>query len=139
MILIGIDTGVRTGYAISVDGEFMTIETTKIHRALQYVLSLSYENEIFVRVEDARKRRWYGTSGKEKLQGAGSIKREASIGEDFLKDNKIPHEMVAPKNNKTKISEEVFKRITKWDGRTSEHSRDAAMLIFGYKMNNIRK
>jgi hypothetical protein len=139
MILIGIDTGVRTGYAISVDGEFTTIETTKIHRALQYVLSLSYDNEIFVRVEDARKRRWYGTSGKEKLQGAGSIKRDASIWEDFLKDNKIPHEMVAPKNNKTKLSEEVFKRITKWDGRTSEHSRDAAMLIFGYKMNNIHK
>ena len=90
---------------------------------------------MFVRIEDARQRRWLGNKGREALQGAGSIKRDATIWEDFLTDKKIPFEMVAPSRNSTKLSAEVFKRLTGWQGRTSEHSRDAAMLVF--KMTKI--
>lgn len=39
--------------------------------------------------------------------------------------------MVAPKRNVTKLTHESFVAITKWKGRTNEHKRDAAMLVFG--------
>ena len=75
-------------------------------------------------------------------QGQGGIAGGGSIGgsrdatrEDFLTDKKIPFEMVAPSRNSTKLSAEVFKRLTGWQGRTSEHSRDAAMLVFGLNAN----
>jgi hypothetical protein len=134
MTFIGIDTGKHTGIAVYNDG-FLSIETTLIHKAMEAVLSLHASGDVFVRIEDARQRRWLGNKGREALQGAGSIKRDATIWEDFLTDKKIPFEMVAPSRNSTKLSAEVFKRLTGWQGRTSEHSRDAAMLVF--KMTKI--
>ena len=64
-------------------------------------------------------------------QGAGSVKRDSQIWEDFLSDNGIRFEMRAPKNNTTKLSADVFKALTKWPKRTNSHERDAAMLVFG--------
>ena len=84
-----------------------------------------------VRLEDARKRKWFGDSGRERLQGAGSVKRDCVIWEEFLNDRKIPYMLIAPKNNSTKLSAESFKKITGYSGRTNEHTRDAAMLVFG--------
>jgi hypothetical protein len=93
----------------------------------------TFKEKIFVRFEDARLRKWFGNAGREKLQGAGSIKRDCVIWNDFLTRKQIPFEAVAPKNNKTKLSSKAFKEITKYEGKTSEHSRDAAMLVFGIK------
>ena len=135
-LIIGIDTGVKTGFAIwdKTRRCLDRVETMKIHEAMNTVRALSMfeDTVLLVRVEDARQRKWFGKAGKEQLQGAGSIKRDATIWEDFLKDYEIPFEMVAPKNNKTKLTDEAFKKLTKWDKRTSVHSRDAAMLVFGY-------
>lgn len=136
-IVIGIDVGTKTGYAVwNKDTKgFEEILTLKIHQALDSVLEyhMTYGERLFVRFEDARLRKWFGNSGREKLQGAGSIKRDSVIWEDFLKDNLINYEAVAPKNNSTKLSKEQFEKITKYKGRTSEHARDAAMLVFKYK------
>lgn len=63
--------------------------------------------------------------------GAGSIKRDAKIWQDFLEDGKYNFEMVAPKNNTTKLRADVFSKMTNWKDKTNEHSRDAAMLVFG--------
>ena len=69
---------------------------------------------------------------RKKLQGVGSVKRDATIWEDFLKDLGVKFEMVAPKRNVTKLTQETFKRYTGWSSKTNEHGRDAAMLIYGY-------
>ena len=37
-----------------------------------------------------------------------------------------------PKRNITKMSQEYFKQLTGWKKQTNEHSRDAAMLVFGF-------
>lgn len=92
--------------------------------------------EVFVRVEDARKRKWVPWQENEKAErgkreGAGSVKRDAIIWEDYLEELGVDYEMVAPKDNKTKLTAEAFKAVTKHDGITSEHARDAAMLVFG--------
>lgn len=129
--VIGIDSGLNTGFAIW-DRQDKTLEcfSLMIHQAFELILK--YRPECFVRVEDARLRK-YITGGREKLQGAGSIKRDAKIWEDFLIDKNIPFEMVSPKNNRTKLDEVKFKRITGFKGRTNQHARDAAMLVYNFK------
>lgn len=135
-IVIGIDSGVNTGLAVwdAAEKALIDVKTVKIHKAMEIVLTTHELNpdKVFVRVEDARKRKWFGKAGREQLQGAGSIKRDAAIWEDFLTDHKIPFEMVAPKNNKTKVNADHFKRLTGWKERTNEHARDAAFLCFGF-------
>ncbi|HLX92058.1 MAG TPA: hypothetical protein VKR32_10270 [Puia sp.] len=135
--LIGIDCGVNTGMAAweRSSKRFAFINTMMIHEALlsvKILASSDYQGKIFIRVEDARKRKWFGDSGREQLQGAGSVKRDAKIWEDFLTDLKIPFEMVEPKNNKTKLTAPLFAKMTGYQERTSEHGRDAAMLVYGF-------
>ncbi|MBQ7774519.1 MAG: hypothetical protein IJ379_01230 [Lachnospiraceae bacterium] len=113
----------------------------KIHKAMEVVKSykeIASENntKLVVRVEDPRQRTWYEQMSREKerakLQGVGSVKRDASIWDDFLKDLGVEYEMVAPKRNVTKLTSERFKAITGWVKSTNEHNRDAAMLVFGF-------
>jgi len=132
--IIGIDTGVKTGFAVwnSKNKKLDKVETTNIHRViLDIARSRANYIDMLIRIEDARLRKWV-QGGREKLQGVGSVKRDAKIFEDMCKELGIDYELVPPKNNKTKLSAAAFKAITKWEGRTSEHSRDAAMLVFGY-------
>ena len=139
MIYIGIDTGVHTGIAVwdSEKGKFVYLDTLKIHEALNIVSSYAYKDiPLCVRFEDARQRKWIPfaknvTGELGRAQGAGYVKAHCQIWEDFLRDKDIPFEMIAPRRNMTKLSAEQFGRITGYKGRTSEHSRDAAMLVYG--------
>lgn len=134
MICIGIDPGTHTGMAVwdSKEGKFLSLETLPIHRAMVEVMNLRIGREILVVFEDARQRKWYGKGNTNaKLQGAGSVKRDCSIWEDFCKDYGIPFRAIPPVKGATKITPEYFKLISHYQGRTSEHSRDAAMLVIG--------
>lgn len=132
---IGIDPGVNTGFSVwdRQTRKLLRVETRYIHEAMyeltQYKVSTL--NDIFVRVEDARLRTWYGNSGREKLQGAGSVKRDSTIWDDFLKALGVAYEMVHPGRNITSTKQEQFNRLTGWTGKSSEHARAAAMLVFG--------
>lgn len=134
MIFIGIDTGVHTGFAVwdSDTKELVEISTLTITQAMQRVTELRVIlRHVKLYIEDARKRTWFGKAGREKLQGAGSVKRDCSIWEDWCKEQGIECVMVAPKHNRTKLSAAQFRVLTKWTGRTTSHSRDAAMMVFG--------
>lgn len=134
MICIGIDPGTRTGMAVwdSKERKFLSLETLPIHRAMVEVMNLRIGRDIQVVFEDARQRKWYGKGNTNaKLQGAGSVKRDCSIWEDFCKDYGIPFRAIPPVKGATKITPEYFKLISHYQGRTSEHSRDAAMLVIG--------
>lgn len=144
MIYIGIDTGVNTGIAIwdTHKQSFELVTSMPIHRAMDEVkkwkeVAAEKKTDIKVRVEDPRVRKWYGNyidreEERRKLQGVGSVKRDAGIWEAFLDDLDVYYEMVPPKNIKTKLSSSQFFNLTGWKKRTNEHSRDAAMLVFGY-------
>jgi hypothetical protein len=126
---IGIDCGVKTGVCVYdiTSNSIKEIGTYKIHRAMELVLSLKDYIEVVI-VEDARLRKWFGNNSKQKVQGAGSIKRDAVIWEDFLKDYKINYKMVHPIKGGTKISEHLFNQISGYEKRTSNHARDAYFL-----------
>jgi hypothetical protein len=134
-LIIGIDPGTQTGVAVwdRKDQKFRAIHTLSIHRALQFVTSLNatHPGEVFVRFEDARKRKFFrGENMDKKQQGAGSIKRDCSIWEDFLTDNHIPFDNPAAAKMKTKYKADMFQKLTGWKHITSSHARDAAMLVF---------
>ena len=135
MKLIGIDTGTHTGVAIyeTISKRIERLETLPIHKAMALVLATALENpnNTHVYFEDARLRKWFGRSGREQLQGAGSVKRDCAIWEDYLTDYKIPFTPIAPKNNTTKLTADYFAKVTGWNARSSGHARDAAMLVFG--------
>ena len=134
--IVGIDPGVKTGLAIwhRIKAELVAVETLPILKALGRVSELiAAEGKIELVFEDARQRKYFGSSGREKLQGAGSIKRDCSIWQEFCEMHGIPFTAIRPQAGSTKWKADRFKRVTKWEGRTSEHSRDAALLVFGSK------
>lgn len=131
MILIGIDPGTHTGYAVwdTHKRSLLRVETMVISRALQAVSEHQFD-VCRVIVEDARLRKWLGTKARESLQGAGSIKRDCSIWQEALEDMDMAHVFRGPAKGLTKLDAERFRRLTGWQGRTSSHARDAAMLIW---------
>lgn len=135
MIHIGIDPGTRTGLAAWDDREkrFLEISTLMIHEAMERVKAyLPAPEGCRIYVEDARLRKWYGKKGRESLQGAGSIKRDSAIWDDYLKALGADYRMLPPQVGGTKIWDLPFKNLTGWTGkRTSEHARDAAMIVYG--------
>lgn len=134
MLYIGIDTGTHTGLAVwdTKTQMFLSIECLKIHTAMRSVeMFVSHDpKNVIIRFEDARLRNWFGNAGREQLQGAGSIKRDCTIWEDYLTDLHARFEAIPPRKNLTKMTAEAFECITGWKGRTNEHERDAAMLVF---------
>lgn len=139
---IGIDTGVSTGFAIwsPVERLLTTCTTVKIHAALVMMKNAAETfgySRIYVRVEDARQRKYIPDQGSEsrergRREGAGYVKRDALIWEDFLTDLGIHHQMVAPVKNKTKLDAIAFRKLTGWAKPISNHARDAAMLVYGF-------
>ena len=130
---IGIDTGVNTGIAVWQDGELQLVDSMTITKAMRYILTCHPHKYTKLYIEDARK--WIGVNGKTKatqarLQGAGSVKRDAKIWEDWCKEHDYEVVFVKPMGKGLKKSADEFKRITGWQGRTNEHARDAAMIVY---------
>ncbi len=131
---IGIDTGVNTGIAVWQDGKLQSVESMTITKAMRKILALYPYQHTKLYIEDARL--WVGFHGKTKQseakrQGAGSVKRDARIWEDWCKEHDYEVVFVKPKGKGLKQSAEDFKRITGWTGRTNGHARDAAMIVYG--------
>lgn len=136
-VLIGIDCGVNTGFAVAVDKKLSLVTSFKIHEAMDMVREYNHQSKemgsrLIVYVEDARKRSQNPRDKRAMLkqQGVGSVKRDAKIWEDFLKDEEIEFVLIDPKTNKTKLDANKFKLYTGFSLKTNEHGRDAAMLIF---------
>lgn len=139
MLYVGIDCGENTGVALynSETRQLERLETVQLHQALSYVLYLSHHEEaVTVVFEDARKRQWFKQEKnmaeyRGKLMGAGSVKRDCTIWEEFLTFYKIPFLAIPPQRGATKWPAETFNAVTGWQGKSNEHNRDAALLVWG--------
>ena len=136
MLLVGIDPGVNTGWAVW-DKEaqwLLDVTSLTIVEAFDRLDAMKESGaELEVRFEDARLRTWFAQKGREALQGAGSIKRDCSVWETFLRSRGIPYRAIKPAAGATKWDAAKFARITGWTKRTNEHARDAALLCYGIK------
>ena len=138
MLYIGIDPGVNTGFAVwdAATSDFRVVCTYGIVEALHEALDWAENWNTTLVVEDARKRQWLPreknlSEYRGKLMGAGSIKRDCEIWEEFAALYGIPIQFIPPRKGLTKWDAETFNKMTGWTGRTSNHARDAAMLVFG--------
>ena len=133
-IVIGIDPGVKTGFAAwdKTVSKYHLIDTVSILKAMEFVKLYKEMNVLQqIRFEDARLRRWYGEAGRERMRGVGSVERDCTIWEEYCRQMEIPFEAIHPRRVQTKRTAAYFKKVTGWPGRTSEHARDAAMIVFG--------
>lgn len=139
MIVVGIDPGQNTGLAVwdTVSRAFLDIRCSGIVDAMRYLSELQSERQIGLLVfEDARKRKWLPREKslkefKGRAMGAGSVRRDSAIWEEWCRTFAIPFVAVPPRPGLTKLSDIQFQGITGYDRRTNEHGRDAAMLVFG--------
>ena len=137
---IGIDPGVKTGFAVwdKREGRLLRVDTLTIVDALKAVLDYrgACGEDPVVIFEDARQRRWLPqerdvSEYRGKLMGAGSVKRDCEIWETFCERENIAYCALPPTKGLTKWSPEAFAGFTGWTKRTSNHARDAAILVFG--------
>ena len=130
-------------------GRLLECRSMKIHRAMAWVQG-KVRAGVASRIvyEDSRERKWFGTKGREVLQGAGSIKRDCTIWADFLADMQAePGEEMGtvqiigqrPARGVTKWPAKLFQNVTGWTEPTNEHARDAAMLIWGRKWPSMKE
>ena len=137
-ILVGIDPGVNTGLAVWSHSErkFCEVVTASIVGAMKIVRDYAVEHDVTIYTEDARKRKWIPrekslSQFKGRAMGAGSVRRDSQIWEEFAAYYDIPIVLLPPRQGATKWSAEYFARVTGWKARTSNHARDAALLVFG--------
>ena len=139
MLVVGIDPGVNTGIAVwdTVSRAFLDIRSSGIVDAMEYLRRLHSERTISLVVfEDARQRKWIPREKdlkefKGRAMGAGSVKRDCTIWEEWCKYHHIECVKTPPRAGMTKLSDAFFQGLTGYDRRTNNHGRDAAMLIFG--------
>ena len=133
--LIGIDPGVTTGlgnlYLDNEGARIFQVGSSSILSIMDDVKWMSKSKYLLVIMEDARLRTWFGHSGPERWQGAGSIKRDCQIWEEFLEAHEIPYLLVPPMHNRTKMNSAEFAKYTGIK-RSNQHERDAAALLLPY-------
>lgn len=136
-IFVGIDPGVHTGIAIwdTEARHFAEVGTASIIGAMKMVRDYAATRNVTIVAEDARQRKFLpreasNSEYRGKLMGAGSIKRDCEIWEEFADYYCIPIQLIPPRKGLTKWDADTFARITGWQGRTSNHARDAALLVF---------
>ena len=131
---IGIDPGVTTGFAVwnRKDKSFEMIGSGKILDVMRKLEIYPVLHRCEFVIENPSLRKWFGKSGRERLQGAGSIKRDYSIWLEWFEHNGATFRGIAPKVIKTKLDAAQFKKITGYAERTNSHSRDAAMMVYNF-------
>lgn len=132
MIAIGVDPGKKTGLAIwcLITRRFVEISTTDFWGAIDKIESYAKIHTVKVFIEKPNTKAVWHKGGKTTAVNVGSVLREAGLLIEFCKRKGFEYKAVPPMG---KLDKDPFKKITKWNSRTSEHSRDAAMLVFGLK------
>lgn len=136
---IGIDPGTHTGYAVwSTHTKALNfVGSMRTCEAEDMILKIfvGQAPTFHVIVEDTRSLRLpraLQKAGDSYLRGVGSVHRDMSRWEEWLTFHKIPFTMagLSPKVFRTGNAE-WFRKFTGYQGKTNEHGRAAAGLVFG--------
>jgi hypothetical protein len=135
-VCIGIDPGVKTGLAVWDRNarKLARVSTMTIIDAMDLVREYAASGSLYcLYFEDARLRTGYfGERAGINQQGAGSIKRDCGIWDELSVSLAcIPFKPLSPQQKGRKVGADAFVKLTGWTARTSEHGRDAAMLVWG--------
>lgn len=145
-IFLGIDGGVTTGVALwsRKENKLVDVCSFSFWDAIRYfdkIVKMADGMGVTAVVEDPRlirpvfgkksdfsRKQTYGKIS----QDVGAMKAYTALMVEWLHEKNIPTILVKPSQyTKTKLDAKTFKNMTKWDKKTNEHSRDAAMLVWG--------
>ena len=132
---IGIDVGIVSGFAVFDRGEKRLIQVTslKLFMLLERIRAWANNNEIRVYIENPNTYRRFKGNEKQnsaKMAGSGAVKQTYKHIVELLEYDKIPFTPVSVIGTLKKLDAETFAKYTKWEGKTNEHGRDAAMIVF---------
>ena len=136
--VVGIDPGVKTGFAVVDNGSFTDILTKSFTDAQAWCLNCitRYREQgnistLQLVIEDPRNQwRTPDRSQPARLRGVGSVERDCKLWIEFAEYYNIPYRLVRPGKYRN-IDAATFKKWTGWEDRTSEHARAAAMMVLG--------
>jgi len=141
-IYVGIDPGLQTGFAVSLKGKIEEVKTVDFWGVMDEIRALIGRNpgldlRIVIERPDLNKPLFFraGTNERTKIkiaQDVGANKRDARLLIQWAEREGLDMIQVRPSGSTfTKLNAEQFRKISGYAGRTSEHGRDAAMLILG--------
>ena len=142
-LFIGLDAGRETGLAIwnAIEQRFDVLTTTTFWEAIALVLAYPVD-QVLVVIEDPSQNKTTFSHGtprtlkaarrREKIsRDVGMNQREARLLAEGLARKGYRVRRIRPRSSK--LGAEQFKRLTRYPGRTSQHARDAGMLVFGLR------
>jgi hypothetical protein len=136
--LIGIDPGVVNGYAVydPIEKKLISVTSGKTWEILSWLetdAALSKGIKVFIEDPTTWKPFKGGKSQSHKLKGAGSVTARFKAILEYLEDNGISYVRVPIQGQIKKVDKEMFLKITGFEGKTNEHGRDAALMVYGRK------
>ena len=144
LLFLGLDPGRKTGFAIYCPEEerIVRLDTTTFWDAYERVIAIPREQLVVV-IEDPSQnpstfehglpRSTKALRRRERLsRDVGANMREAGLLIEGIQRKGYRVHRARPRSGKLK--EAAFNRITGYRGRSSQHARDAAMLVFGLKV-----
>ena len=136
MLILGIDPGANTGVAHFLDGELAHLETIAPHQIERTLREAMPSRVVF---EDSRLQShiWTKADGIAKVakvaRNVGEIDAWCRLITAVCGELGIPAHGISPKSKGAKIKEAAFIETTGWQGRSNEHTRDAAMVAWPYR------
>ena len=138
MRVIGIDPGVNTGMAVYEDGELVSLQTIEPHQ-IGLILSQYQVQPLFLVFEDSRLQSHVWLPSQSKGVAANIARKVGMVDawcyliERVCEDYNIAYMRVSPKAKGMKVDAELFKKVTRWDKRSNQHERDAAMIAWQFR------
>ena len=146
MIYIGIDPGVKNGWAVwdSQVKKFCEIRTFSFWELITNIetMNKAYDCRFYVEATYKIKAVW-DSKGRPQptnlevirwgklCQNIGQNRQISCLILQWLERNHCDYIECQPGSSLTKLKPDTFKQMTKYKERTSQHGRDAAMLVWG--------
>ncbi len=135
-ILIGIDPGTHNGVGVWNGRELTELHDFKTWEILQWLgrMHAVHGDRLYVFIEDPNTWVSFGGSKEDaasRAQGAGSVKRSYKVLTEYMEDHGIHFTPTRLQGGLKKLEKEYFNKLTGWTGKSTEHSRDGSMIVFG--------
>lgn len=136
MIVVGIDPGANTGFAVYIGGELISLSTIDPVHIAEAIRNTRPDRVIF---EDSRLTSFVFTTT---LSRPTALKMARNVGQvdawsrlitSVCELLSIPCLGISPKQKGKKLNSKEFSTLTGWTKKSNEHERDSAMVAWPYR------